>query len=169
MIPYLLAAVGGYLLGDSIGEDIDKKIPEFAEGGIMAKGGMIEHGLKVEDKIINKLDDSSIVVENEFKDTFEVNLKKGTRKEMPFKYAMSDGEFKKGDSIIDTNFGDKWVIRDVGNNFGNYWLENDRTGRTMTYSITELHRSIRRGFFKVDKMADKKRLNKLINNEGKTH
>jgi hypothetical protein len=39
MIPYLLAVVGGYLIGDSIGEDIDKKIPEFADGGVMAKGG----------------------------------------------------------------------------------------------------------------------------------
>jgi hypothetical protein len=26
MIPYLLAALGGYLIGDSIGEDIEKKI-----------------------------------------------------------------------------------------------------------------------------------------------
>ena len=34
MIPYLLAALGGYLIGDSIGEDIDKKIPEFADGGL---------------------------------------------------------------------------------------------------------------------------------------
>jgi len=33
MIPYILAVVGGYLLGDSIGEDIEKKIPEFADGG----------------------------------------------------------------------------------------------------------------------------------------
>ena len=33
MIPYLLAVVGGYLIGDSIGEDIEKKIPEFADGG----------------------------------------------------------------------------------------------------------------------------------------
>ena len=31
MLPFILAAVGGYLIGDSIGED--KKILEFAEGG----------------------------------------------------------------------------------------------------------------------------------------
>jgi len=53
MIPYLLAVVGGYLLGDSIGEDIDKKIPEFADGvmadgGVMAKGGEIKVGDIVE-------------------------------------------------------------------------------------------------------------------------
>jgi len=40
MIPYLLAAVGGYLIGDSMKEESQT----FAEGGIMAKGGMIEHG-----------------------------------------------------------------------------------------------------------------------------
>jgi len=33
MIPFILSIVGGYLIGDSIGEDIDKKIPEFADGG----------------------------------------------------------------------------------------------------------------------------------------
>lgn len=37
MIPFILAAIGGYLIGDSVGEDIDKKvdsaIPEMAEGG----------------------------------------------------------------------------------------------------------------------------------------
>jgi hypothetical protein len=33
MIPFILAAVGGYLIGDSIGEDIDSKIPKFADGG----------------------------------------------------------------------------------------------------------------------------------------
>jgi hypothetical protein len=34
MIPYLLAVLGGYLIGDSIGEDIDKKLPQFADGGL---------------------------------------------------------------------------------------------------------------------------------------
>ena len=33
MIPFLLSIVGGYLIGDSIGEDIDKKLPEFSDGG----------------------------------------------------------------------------------------------------------------------------------------
>jgi hypothetical protein len=32
MIPFILAAIGGYLIGDSVGEDIDS-IPEMAEGG----------------------------------------------------------------------------------------------------------------------------------------
>lgn len=38
MIPYLLAIVGGYLIGDSVGKEVDKKvdsvIPEMAEGGL---------------------------------------------------------------------------------------------------------------------------------------
>jgi hypothetical protein len=37
MIPFILAAVGGYLIGDSIGEDIDSKIPKFADGGRIKK------------------------------------------------------------------------------------------------------------------------------------
>jgi len=38
MIPYLLAAVGGYLLGDSM-----KDSQTFADGGMMAKGGMAKN------------------------------------------------------------------------------------------------------------------------------
>jgi hypothetical protein len=37
MIPFILAVVGGYLIGDSVGQEIDSKIPEFADGG-MAEG-----------------------------------------------------------------------------------------------------------------------------------
>ena len=33
MIPFILAAIGGYLIGDSVGEEIDSKIPKFEEGG----------------------------------------------------------------------------------------------------------------------------------------
>jgi hypothetical protein len=36
MIPFILAAIGGYLIGDSFGEEIDSK---FEDGGVMAKGG----------------------------------------------------------------------------------------------------------------------------------
>ena len=32
MIPFILAAVGGYLIGDS--KELDSKIPKFADGGI---------------------------------------------------------------------------------------------------------------------------------------
>ena len=39
MIPFILAAVGGYLIGDSIGEDIDSKIPKFADGGAFNDAG----------------------------------------------------------------------------------------------------------------------------------
>jgi hypothetical protein len=35
MLPYILAAVGGYLIGDSL------KGKQFAEGGYMAKGGVV--------------------------------------------------------------------------------------------------------------------------------
>jgi len=42
MIPFILAAVGGYLIGDSFGDEINSKIPKFAEGGCtMADGGGI--------------------------------------------------------------------------------------------------------------------------------
>jgi len=34
MIPFILAAVGGYLIGDSFGEEIDSKIPKFEDGGM---------------------------------------------------------------------------------------------------------------------------------------
>ena len=33
MIPFILAAVGGYLIGDSFGKEINSKIPKFADGG----------------------------------------------------------------------------------------------------------------------------------------
>ena len=33
MIPFILAAIGGYLIGDSVGEEIDSKIPKFDNGG----------------------------------------------------------------------------------------------------------------------------------------
>ena len=36
MIPYILAAVGGYLIGDSM------KAQQYADGGMMAKGGLTE-------------------------------------------------------------------------------------------------------------------------------
>jgi hypothetical protein len=36
MIPYILSAVGGYLIGDSI------KTDQYADGGMMAKGGLTE-------------------------------------------------------------------------------------------------------------------------------
>lgn len=40
MIPYILAVVGGYLIGDSL------KGKQYAEGGMMAKDGEIEKRLK---------------------------------------------------------------------------------------------------------------------------
>jgi hypothetical protein len=33
MIPFILAAVGGYLIGNSFGDEINSKIPKFADGG----------------------------------------------------------------------------------------------------------------------------------------
>ena len=33
MIPFILAAVGGYLIGDSFGEEIYSKVPKFEDGG----------------------------------------------------------------------------------------------------------------------------------------
>jgi len=53
-----------------------------SEGGMYAKGGMTEHGLKVGDKIIDvsDIDSSSIRVMNDGKYAY-VNLSKGTRKE----------------------------------------------------------------------------------------
>ena len=51
MIPYLLAAVGGYLIGQSRKEDV------FADGGMMARGGIFEVGdmVKVDDNGYVKL------------------------------------------------------------------------------------------------------------------
>jgi hypothetical protein len=33
MLPFILAAVGGYLIGDSFGKEIDSKVPKFEDGG----------------------------------------------------------------------------------------------------------------------------------------
>ena len=51
MIPYLLAALGGYLIGQSRKEDV------FADGGMMARGGIFEVGdmVKVDDNGYVKL------------------------------------------------------------------------------------------------------------------
>ena len=70
MIPFILAAVGGYLIGDSM------KSKKFA------KGGMTEHGLKSGDKIIDRtyFDENTINVINDGKYA-AVNLDKGERME----------------------------------------------------------------------------------------
>ena len=39
MLPFILAAVGGYLIGDSFGKEIDSKIPKFADGGTVGSEG----------------------------------------------------------------------------------------------------------------------------------
>lgn len=41
MIPYLLAIAGGYLIGNSMNET--PKFDEYADGGMMAKGGYVEY------------------------------------------------------------------------------------------------------------------------------
>jgi uncharacterized protein YjhX (UPF0386 family) len=50
MIPYLLAAVGGYLIGQSRKQDV------FADGGMMAKGGGIKYSLDYYKMKLDELD-----------------------------------------------------------------------------------------------------------------
>ncbi len=40
MLPFILAAVGGYLIGDSFGKEIDSKVPKFSTGGVPSGAGM---------------------------------------------------------------------------------------------------------------------------------
>jgi hypothetical protein len=64
MLPYILAAVGGYLIGDSM-----KK--QYAEGGMMAKGGLTESQEEYPElrKIADKIaDDTAERINKEVKD-----------------------------------------------------------------------------------------------------
>jgi len=54
MLPYLLAAVGGYLIGDSM-----KDSQKFADGGMMADGGMIKKLNDIESKIKNAMKENN--------------------------------------------------------------------------------------------------------------
>jgi hypothetical protein len=55
MLPYILAAVGGYLIGDSM------KGKQFADGGMMAEGGYMARGGKLEVGDTVMVDDSGYV------------------------------------------------------------------------------------------------------------
>jgi len=63
MIPYLLAVVGGYLLGDSM-----KDSQTFADGGMMANGGNVSN---IVEKYMHKKNDDvkNLILEMRFNGT----------------------------------------------------------------------------------------------------
>ena len=140
MLPYILAAVGGYLIGDSM-----KK--QYARGGMMADGGEIEVGDKVKAKyakyhgtVTDIVDDYAIIEypDGKVKKSYLKDLQKVTlgiapeyvntdyiekmRREWKEKHKMADGgmmakggvmpisykEIEKG--IYDVKFSDNEIV-----------------------------------------------------------
>jgi len=73
MIPYLLAAVGGYLIGDSMKS---QKLDKFADDGVMANGGKIKSELI---PMVEKQKDGESIID--FDRTMTINFT-GTEKEL---------------------------------------------------------------------------------------
>jgi hypothetical protein len=68
------------------------------KGGYMAKGGMVEHGIKVGDLVTfdSISEDNTIEVKNKYDDkSYRVNLNEGTRVQM-----KSDGSYMAEGAII---------------------------------------------------------------------
>jgi len=76
-----------------------KKYPKLEYGGYMAKGGVIEHGLKVGDKITSSFD-NIVVVENGSK-TFVVNLNVGKRWSEKQWMLLNHGDTSKNSKMSD--------------------------------------------------------------------
>lgn len=119
MIPYILAAVGGYLIGDSIGEDIDKKIPEFAEGGKLNNESILKQG----DTIYFTLDKNIEVKVYDIADADELDEDNLT--ELPLKIKNIDNyavvykqpELKKEkstDLVLEEILDDVYVFKKMG-------------------------------------------------------
>lgn len=100
-------------------DEIMFPLGKMAYGGMMAMGGILEHGLKVGDKIIDvsDIDSSSIRVMNDGKYAY-VNLSKGTRKEaMEYGGDTNQGtrfSHSKDPMRIKKNFENGGAITDVG-------------------------------------------------------
>jgi hypothetical protein len=58
MIPFLLAAVGGYLIGDSVKDDV-----KFADGGVMARGGTSKSKEELLKEWIESIKDKTITTQ----------------------------------------------------------------------------------------------------------
>ena len=83
------------MLKDVYKEDVKK----LAEDGMMAKGGLTEHGLKIGDKITSKFD-NVVVVENDGK-TFVVNLNMGKRWSDNAWFSLNHGNTAKYSKMAD--------------------------------------------------------------------
>jgi hypothetical protein len=118
MLPYILAAVGGYLIGDSM------KADQYADGGMMADGGEIKVGDKVKYKnakyhatIIEIVDDVEIPYaeiaysDGSVKKAYLEDLQKvalGVANEYVNPKYMSDGGMMAADGGQVYKLGDKW-------------------------------------------------------------
>jgi len=67
MIPFLLAAVGGYLIGQA------RKDEQYA------KGGVLEHGLRKGDTIVSEMANYAGVLNDETGEAALINIETGER------------------------------------------------------------------------------------------
>jgi hypothetical protein len=125
---------------------------KYDDGGMMAEGGMTEHGLKQGDMIINQFD-NVVVVQNEGK-TFVVNLNVGKRwsenQWLSLNHGESSNNSKMADGGMMANGGemmaDGGMMARGGYNYGSAWTKDrNEYNKSESYEIPLSQRKMEMG------------------------